>query len=90
MAQNHIATAEDLMKMKKELEVKENRVRVLEGKNSALLDRLKKDFGLNSLDAAKRDLVLQTKKLEKDDADFLLAVSALKDNFAWGFVGGER
>ena len=75
----------DLTKMKEELQTKSDRVKTQQGKESALLDRLNKEFNCKTLDEAnkvKKNMIIE---LDKRDAELVANIEELKLNYDWDF-----
>uniref|UniRef100_A0A6M3LLV7 Uncharacterized protein n=1 Tax=viral metagenome TaxID=1070528 RepID=A0A6M3LLV7_9ZZZZ len=84
--QSKPATVNDLIQMKQELETKSNRVRTLEGKQSALLDRLNKEFDCKTLDEANKAKKNMEAELGKRDVALIADIDNLKAKYNWDFA----
>lgn len=76
-------TADDLLKMKKEVQDKEDKIKVLQGKEAANLERLKKEFSISSVEEAEKKIKKLEEDLKRRDEVFSAKVEKLKSNYPW-------
>lgn len=83
MAREVKASADDLLKMKKEVQLKEDKIKVLEGKEAANLERMEKEFAVSTIPEAEKKIQKLADELSKRDLAFLAKLGELKGKYPW-------
>lgn len=74
---------EDLNKLGKEIESAKTSVATLEGRRSEVIERLKTEHGISTIEEADKLLIKLDKEIVKMDAEIQADFTKLKENFSW-------
>lgn len=74
---------EDLQKLGKEIEAAKKSVATLEGRRSEVIERLKSEHGIETIEEADKLLIKLDKEIVKMDTEIQADFKKLSENFSW-------